>query len=127
MRTLSLAAVLVWLGSSVMLAQSHTIVALGHGDFSVNELDTSSGAIVHVFKAVNQPHEAAISPDGKTIYVSVPQAGHVVILDGTTFKEKGRIDTPFFHGRTPRPSGARGGRAAGAAEADAGESGQRGR
>src|SRR5919108_2719426 len=101
MRKLSVAAVLVTLGSSVMVAQSHTIIALGHGDFSVNEVDTSSGTILHVFKAVNQPHEAAISPDGRTIYASVPQAGHVVILDATTFKEKGRIDTPFFHGRTP--------------------------
>lgn len=127
MRNLSLALVLVALASGVMLAQTHSIIALGHADFSVNELDTSTGRIVHVFKAVNQPHEAAVSPDGKTIYASVPQAGHVVIIDASTFKETGRIDTPFFHGRTPRPPGARGGgRAAGTAEGGAAEGGQRG-
>lgn len=127
MRKTSLALVLALLASSVMQAQTHSIIALGHGDFSVNELDASNGAILHVFKAVNQPHEAAISPDGKTIYASVPQAGHVVIIDAATFKEKGRIETPFFHGRTPRPPGARGrGRGADAAEGGGAAGGQRG-
>src|SRR5262249_47419069 len=128
MRTLLVAAALALAGSSVMLAQSHTIVALGHGDFSVNELDPSSGAILHVFTAANQPHEAAISPDGKTIYASVPQAGHGVILDPATFKEKGRIETPFFHGRTPRPASAQAGRGRGrgAADAEGGEGRGRG-
>src|SRR5262245_13446212 len=126
MKRISLALVLAWLASAVMLAQTHTIIALGHSDFSVNEIDPSSGATLHVFKAVNQPHEAAVSPDGKTIYASVPQAGHVVILDAATFKEKGRIDTPFFHGRKlrPAPAGARGGgRARGSAEGGGAESG----
>jgi DNA-binding beta-propeller fold protein YncE len=129
MRRVTVAIVLVVLASAALVAQTHSIIALGHEDFSVNEIDTSTGAIVHVFKAVNQPHEAAISPDGKTIYASVPQAGHVVILDATTFKEKAKIETPFFHGRTPRPAGARGrGRGAGTDEAaSGGAAGERGR
>ena len=122
MRTAVSVLALAALVSTVGHAQTHTIIALGHEDFSVNELDPSTGAIVHVFRAVNQPHEAAISPDGRTIYASVPQAGHVVILDAATFKEKGRIDTPFFHGRTPPPPGGRGGgRGRGTVEAGAAE------
>jgi DNA-binding beta-propeller fold protein YncE len=95
------------LGSHAGLAQKHTIIALGHNDFSVNEIDPATGRIVQKFTAKNQPHEAAISPDGKTIYASVPQAGHVVIL-GPTLEEKSKIETPFFHGRTPRPGGNQG-------------------
>ncbi len=105
MRKLLLATCLVLLGSSVILAQKHTIIALGHNDFSVNEIDPATGKTVQKFTAKNQPHEAAISPDGKTIYASVPQAGHVVIL-GPTLEEKARIETPFFHGRTPQPPAA---------------------
>jgi DNA-binding beta-propeller fold protein YncE len=106
MRKVLLATSLMLLGSSAILAQEHTIIALGHADFSVNEIDPATGKTIQRFKAVNQPHEAAISPDGKTIYASVPQAGHVVIL-GPTLEEKGKIETPFFHAHTPAP-GARG-------------------
>jgi DNA-binding beta-propeller fold protein YncE len=125
MRITTLAFIVLFLASTGIRAQSHTIIALGHGDFSVNELDPSTGKILHTFKAVNQPHEAAVSPDGRTIYASVPQAGHVVILDAATFTQKGLIETPFFHGRTPRPAGARGrgGRAAGGGERGAGRGG----
>jgi DNA-binding beta-propeller fold protein YncE len=105
MRTLVLAVWTAVLGSNVLLAQQHTIIALGHNDFSVNEIDPTTGKIVQKFTTKNQPHEAAIAPDGKTVYVSVPQAGHVVIL-GPTLEEKMKIETPFFHGRTPRPAAA---------------------
>src|SRR5215831_13490398 len=108
MRKVFLSACLVLLASNVMFAQTHTLIALGHGDHSVNELDTTTGNSVHKFTAVDQPHEAAISPDGKTIYAAVPSAAHVVILDAATFKEKGKIESTFFHGKTPQPAGTRG-------------------
>jgi len=112
MRKVFLAGCLTLMVSQIMAAQSHTLIALGHGDHSVNELDPNTGKIVHKFTAVDQPHEFAVSPDGKTIYASVPSAAHVVILDATTFQEKGKIETPFFHGRTPQPAGSRGQRGA---------------
>ena len=96
--------------SIALLAQKHTVIALGHNDFSVNEIDTTTGKTLQVFNAVNQPHEAQVSADGKTIYASVPQAGHVVILSAVTFEEKGRIQSPLLLGRTPPPP--RGGAAA---------------
>jgi YVTN family beta-propeller protein len=130
MRKALLATCLILLASVALYAQKHTIIALGHNDFSVNEIDPATGETVQKFKAVNQPHEAAISPDGKTIYASVPQAGHVVIL-GPTLEEKGKIETAFFRGRTPQPAGQRGGRGArgqrgGGEGAPAGERGERG-
>lgn len=108
MRKVFWTASLVLMVSSVTFAQTHTIIALGHEDHSVNEIDTTTGNTLHKFTAVDQPHEAAVSPDGKTIYAAVPSAAEVVILDAATFKEKGKIETPFFHGRTPQPAGERG-------------------
>src|SRR2546423_11615641 len=86
--------------------QSHTVIALSHNDHSVYELDPATGKILHEFKAPDQPHEAAISADGKTIFASVPlNADLVEILDAATFKEKGKIESDLFK-KTP-PRGAR--------------------
>jgi DNA-binding beta-propeller fold protein YncE len=127
MRILIAAAGLAATVSAVVSAQSHTIIALGHADHSVNELDSGSGAIVHKFTAVDQPHEAAMSADGRVIYASVPSAAHVVILDAATFTEKGRIETPFFHGRTPPPAGAAGQRGGQRGATEGASEGGRGR
>jgi YVTN family beta-propeller protein len=68
----------------------------------VYELDPASGKVLHEFVAPDQPHEAAISAYGDTIFASIPAAGFVEILDGKTFKEKGRIESEYFK-RTPQP------------------------
>jgi YVTN family beta-propeller protein len=102
MRKLFFTVCLVLLVSAMTFAQAHTLIVLGHNDHSVNEVDTTTGKSLNRFQAVDQPHEAAISPDGKTIYAAVPAAAHVVILDAATLKEKGKIESPFFHGRTPQ-------------------------
>ena len=91
------------LAPSVATAQSHTIVALSHTDHTAYEIDPVSGTILNRFTAVNQPHEGVASADGKTFYAAIPNGPHVVILDATTFKEKGRIESPFF--RSSRENG----------------------
>jgi YVTN family beta-propeller protein len=78
-------------------AQPHTIVALSHSDHTAYEIDPVSGKVLNKFTAVNEPHEGIASADGKTFYAAVPNGPHVVILDAATFKEKGRIESPFFH------------------------------
>jgi hypothetical protein len=78
------------IGSSALLAQNHTIVALSHSDHTAYELDPLSGKILHRFTAVDEPHEGIASADGSTFYAAVPNGPHVVILDAATFKEKGR-------------------------------------
>jgi YVTN family beta-propeller protein len=63
---------------------------------------------VHEFVAPDQPHEAAITADGRTVFASVPAAGFVEILDAATFKEKGRIDSDYFRrtdGKSASPHG----------------------
>jgi len=102
-----------------VFGQNHTIIVLSHNDHLVSELDPATGKVLHEFKAPDQPHEAAVSPDGKTVFVSIPlNASLVEILDGDTLKEKAKIDTPLFKktppvSRAARPSAAeaeRGGR-----------------
>ncbi len=84
-------------------AQAHTIVALSHADFTAYELDPTTGTIKNKFTARNEPHEGVASADGKTFYAAIPNGPHVVILDLTTFKEIGRIESEFF--RSSRPGG----------------------
>jgi YVTN family beta-propeller protein len=80
------------------LAQTrdHSLVVLSHSNHTVYELDPSNGQILHEFVAPDQPHEAAITADGNTVFASVPMAAFVEILDGKTFKEKGRIESEYF-------------------------------
>jgi YVTN family beta-propeller protein len=82
-------------------AHDHTLVMLSHSNHTVYEVDPANGQILHEFVAPDQPHEAAITADGNTVFASVPMAAFVEILDGTTFKEKGRIDSDYFK-RTPQ-------------------------
>jgi YVTN family beta-propeller protein len=82
-------------------AQSHTIVALSHSNHTVYEVDPATGDVLHEFVAPDQPHEAAITSDGATIFASIPAAAFVEILDGRTFTTKGRIETDHFK-RSPQ-------------------------
>ncbi|MFN8060787.1 MAG: PQQ-binding-like beta-propeller repeat protein [Vicinamibacterales bacterium] len=97
MRSLLVTAGLVGLATAAAVAQTHTIVVLSHTDNTAYELDPTTGTIAHRFTAVNQPHEGVASADGKTFYMAIPNGPHVVILDATTFKEKGRIESEYFH------------------------------
>jgi YVTN family beta-propeller protein len=85
----------------------HTIVALSHSNHTVYEVDPATGRTLHEFVAPDQPHEAAITSDGSTIFASVPAAAFVAILDGKTFAEKGRIQSGYF---TRPPQAVRAGR-----------------
>ena len=85
------------------LAQRHTLIALSHATHGVYELDPSTGKILKQFIAPGELHEAAISPDGRTIFVSVPGERLVQVIDAVTFKEKGRIETDMFKRSKPRP------------------------
>src|SRR3954471_9359524 len=93
-------------------AQSHTLVVLCHEDHMVYELDMTTGKVLHTFEAPDQPHEAAVSKDGKTVYAAIPQGAIVEIIDGATFKERGKIETELFK-RPPQTRQGRGGAPAG--------------
>jgi YVTN family beta-propeller protein len=74
---------------------------LSHSNHTVYEVDPASGRVLHEFVAPDQPHEAAISADGSTIFASLPMAAFVEILDAGTFQEKGRIESEYFK-RSPQ-------------------------
>ena len=101
--TVGLLLLFVGLGRATFArAQDHTLIVLSHTNHTVYELDPATGRVVHEFVAPDQPHEAAITADGRTIFASIPMAGFVEIIDGKTFKEKGRIESDYFK-RTPQP------------------------
>lgn len=102
MRAALLSACILALPASA-IAQPHTIVALSHSDHTAYEVDPATGKIVHQFTAVNEPHEGIASADGKMFYAAIPNGPHVVILDGATFKETGKIESEYF--KSSRPNG----------------------
>jgi len=107
MRSRLIAAVTLVAGAAAIVAaqgRAHTLVVLSHSNHTVYEMNPATGAVVHEFVAPDQPHEAAITADGGTVFASVPAAGFVEILDGRTFTEKGRIDSDHFRRRDGKPA-----------------------
>jgi YVTN family beta-propeller protein len=102
MRAALLTAALAASIATVSTAQTHTIVALSHTDHTAYEVDPESGRVLHAFKAAEQPHEGVASADGSTYYAAIPNGPHVVILDAE-FREKARIESPYF--RSSRENG----------------------
>ena len=97
---------------AVLSAQPHSVIVLSHSNHTVYDLDPATGTVLHEFVAPDQPHEAAITSDGSTIFASVPAASLIEILEGSTLAEKGRIESEYFK-RTPRARTGRGAAAAG--------------
>ncbi|MDE3155733.1 MAG: hypothetical protein KGN76_11560 [Acidobacteriota bacterium] len=85
-------------------AARYTLVVLSHADRSVYELDPDSGRILHRVQLPADPRDAAISPDGNQIYVSLPAAGTIQTIDARSFTLAGRIDSRAFAAR-PAPAG----------------------
>ena len=109
-RIIAACALLVGIAAAIVVAQprTHTLVVLSHSNHTVYEMNPATGAVVHEFVAPDQPHEAAITADGRTVFASVPAAGFVEILDAATFKERGRIDSDHFRrrdGKSASPHG----------------------
>ncbi len=104
-RVVTVGLLLMFIGfgrATLARAQDHTLIVLSHTNHTVYELDPATGKVLHEFVAPDQPHEAAITADGGSMFASIPMAGFVEIIDGKTFKEKGRIESDYFK-RTPQP------------------------
>src|SRR6266700_7733869 len=104
LRVLTIRVLLLCMGlgrAAVAGASDHTLIVLSHTNHTVYELDPATGKVLHEFVAPDQPHEAAITADGGTIFASIPMAAFVEIIDGRTFNEKGRIESEYFK-RTPQ-------------------------
>lgn len=81
-------------------AQDYTVIAISHTDNKVSEVQPRTGEILREFVVegewFGETHEAAISPDSRTLYVSVPYAKQVIILDLETFAQVGTIESEYF-------------------------------
>jgi YVTN family beta-propeller protein len=82
------------------LAQKYTIIAVCHTENKVAEIDPATGRTLNTFIVpgdwFGETHEGAITADGETMYVSTPYQKKVLILDLTTFKQRGAIESPYF-------------------------------
>ena len=85
---------------TTLLAQKYTILAVCHTENKVAEIDPATGKALNTFTVpgewVGETHEGAITVDGRTMYVTTPYQKKVLILDLTTFKQKGAIESAFF-------------------------------
>lgn len=86
--------------TSIASAQNYTVVALCHTDNKVAELDPGTGTTLRTFVVpggwFGETHEAAITSNGETMYVSTPYQKQVIVMDLVTFKQKGTIESPYF-------------------------------
>ena len=97
---LKMTCVLAFLAVAPTLAQDYTIVTVSHTDNKVSEVHPLTGETLREFVVpgewFGETHEGTVSPDSKTVYVSVPYAKHVVILDLDTFTQRGKIESEYF-------------------------------
>ena len=105
---LKMICVLMFLTVAPALAQDYTILAVSHTDNKVSEVDPITGETLREFVVpgewFGETHEGAVSPDSRTIYVSVPYAKQVIILDLDTFEQRGVIESEYFS-RPPQVRG----------------------
>jgi YVTN family beta-propeller protein len=70
-------------------ASRFTLIVLSHGNHTVYEVDPDSGRTLHTVVVPGAPDDAAIAPDGRTIYVTIP--GAVTTIDAGTFRASGTL------------------------------------
>jgi DNA-binding beta-propeller fold protein YncE len=91
---------LVFLAAAPVAAQDYTVLALSHLDNKVSEVHPVTGKILRELVVpgewFGETHEGAVSPDGRTMYVSVPYAKQVIALDLETFEQKAKIESEYF-------------------------------
>ncbi|MGC2575187.1 MAG: hypothetical protein WA364_27085 [Candidatus Nitrosopolaris sp.] len=54
------------------------------GSNSVTFIDTATNAVKHFTYVGGSPHEAAFTPDGKEVWVTVRGQNYISVLDGST-------------------------------------------
>ncbi len=79
---------------------SHTIAAVSIGSNSVTFIDTESSQVKHTTYVGRSPHEAFFTPDGSEVWVTVRGEDYIAVLDGHTYRETARVQTPNGPGMT---------------------------
>jgi len=97
---------LMLLAAAPAAAQEYTVIAVSHAENLISEIDPTTGQTLRKFTVMpgewaGETHEGCVSSDGKTAYVSIPYAKHVVIFDLETFKPRGKIESEYFSRLSP--------------------------
>ena len=79
-----------------------TLAVVSIGSNSVSFIDTATNGVKHTAYVGRSPHEAFFRPDGREVWVSVRGEDYIAVLDGTTFKETGRIACLLYTSPSPR-------------------------
>lgn len=87
--------------SAHAIAEQHTLIVLSRDDHAIFEINPSSGEILKQVKLAGVPREAIFSWDEKTLFVTVPDAAQVAVIDLQKFIQTGQITNSAFK----RPSG----------------------
>ncbi len=77
-----------------LLARRRTLAVVSIGSNAVSFIDTATNSVRHTTYVGRSPHEAFFRPDGQEVWVSVRGEDYIAVLDGTTYKETGRIPVP---------------------------------
>ena len=97
---LRISLLLLFLTTTPVFAQEYTVIAVSHIDNKVSEVHPVTGEILQEFVVpgewYGETHEAVVSPDSRTAYVSIPYAKQVIILDLATFAQTGVIESNYF-------------------------------
>lgn len=94
------AALVLLLSARSVSAQNYTVVAISHLDNKVSEIDPRSGQTLRTFvlpgEWFGELHEGVVTPDGRSMFVSVPYNKQVIRLDLETFKPTETIESEYF-------------------------------
>jgi len=80
--------------AATLLAEHHSLIVLSPGDHTVYDIDPATGQPINQIKVDGAPSDAVFSWDELTVFVSVPDAGYVSVIDDKTFKERSRLSVP---------------------------------
>ncbi|MBV8843800.1 MAG: YncE family protein [Bryobacterales bacterium] len=94
-------AVLLLLCAAVVCAEtpSPALVVLNKGDNAMAIVNPANGKVAGTVPVGRNPHEAAVSDDGKLAFSSNMQGNSISVIDLATLKEIHRVDLPNL--RTP--------------------------
>ena len=73
---------------------SPALVVLNKGDNAMAIVNPASGKVVATIAAGRNPHEAAVSDDGKLAFASNMQGNSISVIDLVAQKELHRVDVP---------------------------------
>ena len=77
-------------------AEVHSLVVLSQDDHSVYDMNPMTGQVLKQCQLDGAPREAHFSWNEQYLFVSVPDAGEVAIVDVKTFKQIGKIENAEF-------------------------------